>query len=223
MLMNTKNITRDLLLLDLYRKDIIFYFTPSTVYLLAISSSVVLNLILNDKIKIENEEIKVIDESSIRTYNKKMIGYIQKHNIKTLRELASKIFLDNDFCYELYELAVKELQDEGLVKIDVKKQFFFNRNTITLIDEDSVKAAYLKLFKTLYKDDESEELIALALIIDTFFNVDDYFDESEHQKIKEELTKLKEKPMYQNIIVFKEVIDEFYNLIVQRGTNYFGI
>lgn len=223
MLMSTKNITRDLLLLDLYKKDIIFYFTPSTVYLLAIASSIVLNLILNDKIKIENEEIKIIDESSIRTYNKKMILYIQAHDIKTLRELASKIFLDNDFCYELYELAVKELQDEGLVKIDVRKQFFFNRNTISLVDEDSVKDAYLKLFKTLYKDDESEELIALALVIDTFFNVDDYFDESEHQKIKEELNELKNKPIYQNIVVFKEVIDEFYNLIVQRGTNYFGI
>lgn len=225
MLMNTKNITRDLLLLDLYHKDIIFYFSPTSVFLSAISSSVLLNLLLNDKIDIEDDRLIIKDTTSTRSYNKRMIDYLIENDISSLKQAAQQIFLDNEFSYELYELAVKELDDDNLIKIEVKKQFLFNRNTISLVNQDSVREAYLKLFNTLFNENQSQEIIALALIIDTFFSVDDYFDDEDHATIKEELERLKksENELYKNIIVFKEVIDEFYNLIVQRSTNYFGI
>lgn len=225
-LMSTENVARDFVLLDLYRKDIIYYFTPSTVFLSAIAAATFLNLILNDKVKVKNNTIEVIDLTSTRTYNKLMIDYLIRNDIKDVKSVANEVFLDNDFSTELYELLIKELYEEGLIDIETKSQFILTKNIVRLTDQDCVREAYLKLFETLYNNDRSQhEIIALALVIDTFFSVDDYFDEEDHIKIKENIEKLKENEseMYQNIIVFKDVIDEFYNVIAQRSTNYFGI
>ncbi len=222
-LMNVNNIARDFILLDLYRKNLIFYFTPSSIFLSAIASSIVINLYLNDKIILKDDKILVIDELSTRTYNKLMIDYIKENEITSLRDLASQIFLDNAFSFSLYELIIEELSREDLIEIETKKQLILNKTTIKLINQDAVRDAYKKLFKTLFSGGEQQEFVALALIIDTFFSVDDYFDESEHTTIKDAIEKLKDSELYQDIIVFKEVIDEFYQLTTQRSTNYFGL
>ncbi|MDF9867273.1 hypothetical protein OKW22_000842 [Bacilli bacterium PM5-3] len=222
-LMNIKNVTRDFILLDLYRKDIIFYFSPSTVFLNAISASVLINLYLNNKVKLENGNIEIIDETSIRTYNKLMIDYLKENELKTLKDTAHEVFLDSDFSMELYELVIKELCEENLIEIETKKHLILNKTTIKLIDQNSVREAYKKLFDTLFNDEQSQEFIALALIIDTFFSVDDYFDESEHETIKTAIEELRKTELYQDIVVFKDVIEEFYRLTAQRSTNYFGI
>lgn len=222
-LMNVKNIARDFILLDLYRKDLIFYFTPSSIFLSAIASSVVINLYLNNKIELKDDKILIIDEMSSRTYNKFMIDYIKENEIDSLRELASQTFLDNTFSFELYELIIQELSREKIIEIETRKQLILNKSTIRLIDQDAVREAYQHLFDTLFSEDQHQEFIALALIIDTFFSVDDYFDESEHATIKAAIEKLKDSELYKDIIVFKEVIDEFYQLTTQRSTNYFGL
>lgn len=223
LLMNTKNVTRDFILLDLYRKDIIFYFSPSTVFLNAIAASVIINLYLNNKIRLTDGSIKIVDETSIRTYNKLMLEYIKENEITTLKEAAQEIFLDNDFSMQLYELVIEELNDEGLIKVEEKKQLILNKNIIKLADQHEVRKAYLKLYDTLFNDEQSQEFIALALIIDTFFSVDDYFDEDQHETIKQAINELRKTELYKDIAVFKDVIEEFYRLTAQRSTNYFGV
>ena len=223
LLMNTKNITRDLILLDLYRKDIVFYFSPSSVTLSAIAVSVIINLYLNNKIKLVDGNIKIVEEASTRTYNKLMIEYLKKHEITTLKNAAHEIFIDSEFSMQLYELVIEELSEEKLIEIETKRQLILNKNIIKLVDQNSVRQAYKKLFQTLFKDEQSQEFVALALIIDTFFSVDDYFDESEHTAIKEALEHLKKTAIYQDIVIFKDVIEEFYQLTAQRDTNYFGV
>lgn len=222
-LMNLNNIARDFILLDLYRKDLVFYFTPSSIFLSAVASAVVINLYLNEKISLKNQKISIIDESSTRTYNKFMLDYIKENEIDNLRELASQMFLDNNFSFSLYELIIEELSRENLILIENKKQLILNKTTIKLIDQNAVKEAYTNLFDTLFEKNKQQEFIALALIIDTFFSVDDYFDKSEHQAIKETIEKLKDSDLYKDILTFKEVIDEFYQLTTQRNTNYFGL
>lgn len=222
-LMNQNNIARDFILLDLYRKDLIFYFTPSSIFLSAVASAVVINLYLNNKIILKDGKITIVDEASIRTYNKNMLEYIKENEIETLRELASQIFLDNNFSFSLYELIIEELSRENLILIENRKQLILNKTTIKLIEQNAVKEAYMNLFNTLFENNKQQEFVGLALIIDTFFSVDDYFDESDHQTIKEAIEKLKDSELYNDIIVFKDVIDEFYQLTTQRSTNYFGL
>lgn len=222
-LMNVNNIARDFILLDLYRKNLVFYFTPSSIFLSAIASSIVINLYLNNKISLNNDKLMIIEEKSIRTYNKLMIEYIKDHEVTSLRSLASQIFLDNAFSFSLFELIIDEIASEDLIEIQTKKQLILNKTTIKLKDQNAVREAYQKLFNTLFTEYEQQEFIALALIIDTFFSVDDYFDENEHVSIKEAINKLKDSELYQDIIVFKDVIDEFYQLTTQRSTNYFGL
>ena len=178
---------------------------------------------LNEKISLKNQKISIIDESSTRTYNKFMLDYIKENEIDNLRELASQMFLDNNFSFSLYELIIEELSRENLILIENKKQLILNKTTIKLIDQNAVKEAYTNLFDTLFEKNKQQEFIALALIIDTFFSVDDYFDKSEHQAIKETIEKLKDSDLYKDILTFKEVIDEFYQLTTQRNTNYFGL
>ena len=223
LLMNTKNVTRDFILLDLYRKDIIFYFTPSTVFLNAIATSIIINLYLNEKIQLKDSHITIIDRTSIRTYNKLMIDYIEDNKITSLKDIAHAVFLDSDFSMQLYELVIEELSNEKLIEIETKKKLILNKSIIKLVEQNAVRDAYKKLFATLFNDDESQEFIALALIIDTFFSVDDYFDEADHATIKEKLEKLKETELYKDIVIFKDVIEEFYRLTAQRSTNYFGV
>lgn len=222
-LMSVKNITRDMILLDLYRNDQIFYFTPATNVLSSLSCSIFINLILNDKIIIENNIIKIIDTTSIRTYNKKMLNYLEANPNKTVKEIAQDLFLDLEFGYELFELALEELENEGVIEIENKRQFLFNRTTISLTDNEQVREAYLKLFKSLSEKDAALELIALALVIDTFFDVHKFFSEEDYLLINEELNNLKQEEIYKQILVFKEVIDDFYELIIQKSNNYFGL
>ncbi|MDL2211603.1 hypothetical protein LJB88_01875 [Erysipelotrichaceae bacterium OttesenSCG-928-M19] len=223
LLMNTLNVTRDFILLDLYRKNIIFYFSPSSTFLSAIAASVIINLYLNHKIELNESEIKIVDESSIRTYNKLMIDYLKENEITDLREAAHEMFLDTDFSMQLYELVIQELLNENLIKVEETRQLILTKNIISLVDQNSVRQAYQKLFDTLFNDEQSQEFIALVLLIDTFFSIDDYFDESEHETIKIEMEKLRETPLYKDIAIFREVIEEFYQLIAQRSTNYFGV
>lgn len=222
-LMNIKNITRDMILLDLYHNDQIFYFAPATNVLSALTCSIFINLILNKKISIDNDKITLLDDTSIRQYNKKMIDYIKDNPNTTVKELAQELFLDLDFGYELFELVLNELEDEHIVKIENKRQFIFQRTTISLVNEEEVREAYLKLFKSLSDKEAALELIALALVVDTFFDVRNFFSEHDYKLIKDELENIKQEDIYLQIQVFKEVIDDFYELIIQKSNNYFGL
>ncbi|MEG0284062.1 MAG: hypothetical protein RR543_04465 [Erysipelotrichales bacterium] len=223
LLMNHKDITRDFILLDLYHDDITFYFSPSTVFLSAISASSLITLYLNKKIELNDGEITILDDNSYQDYHQMMMDYIKERKLFNIKELASELFADSDFSLSLYEKVIENLSKDGLIKVEKKTQFILNKNSISLVDEEAVRSSYLKLYETLFNDDESQEFVALALVIDTFFMIDDYFDEDQHDKIKESLVRLKDNELYNDIIVFKDVIDEFYSLITHRSTNYFGI
>ncbi|MEG0686363.1 MAG: hypothetical protein RR425_03690 [Erysipelotrichales bacterium] len=223
LLMNHKDITRDFILLDLYHDDITFYFSPSTVFLSAISASSLITLYLNKKIELNDGEITILDDNCYQDYHQMMMDYIKERKLFNIKELASELFADSDFSLSLYEKVIENLSKDGLIKVEKKTQFILNKNSISLVDEEAVRSSYLKLYETLFNDDESQEFVALALVIDTFFMIDDYFDEDQHDKIKESLVRLKDNELYNDIIVFKDVIDEFYSLITHRSTNYFGI
>ncbi|WP_423362949.1 hypothetical protein [Mycoplasma sp. P36-A1] len=224
-LMLQKNITRDFLLLDLYKEDLVFYFAPSSVFLSTISTSIILNLYLNDKISINSEtkDFKIIDQTSIRTYNKTMMEYIEKNKITNLHKLAQQLFLDTDFVMDLFEYVIKEFEKDDIIEVKSEKRLVLHKNIVKLKDKDSVKKAYQGLYESLFLDDEANEFVALALLIDTFYSVDDYFSEDEHGQIKERLKELQETQLYSDIKVFKDVIEDFFSLIASRNTNYFGI
>lgn len=223
MLMNNKDITKDFILLDLYKDDITFYFSPSSVFLSAITASVIITLYLNKKIKLDNGAIIILDDDCIKPYNQLMMDYIIDNKMDNVDNLAHELFMDSDFSLELYEMVINELKKDGLIEVVEKQHLILTKNIIKLTDQDSVRESYQKLYSTLFDDNDSQEFVALALIIDTFFMVDDYFDKEDHDKIKEALDRLKQTDIYEDIIVFKDVIDEFYSLIAKRSTNYFGI
>jgi len=223
-LMQQLNLTRDLFLLDLYHKKLVFYFSPSSTYLNALSTSIVLNLYLNKKISIDSvtKEIKVIDNTSICTYNKAMLDYIEDYHITKLNDLADKLFLDTDFTIDLFEKVVAELEEEKIIKVTSEKRLVLFKNTVELVNREDVKKAYDGLYQTLYKDEQATEFVALALLIDSFFNIDNYFSKDNHQQIKERLDALKGSDLYDDIKVFRNVIEDFYYLSATNSTNFFG-
>ncbi|MDR1782299.1 MAG: hypothetical protein LBR40_04815 [Bacilli bacterium] len=218
LLMNTKNITRDLILLDLYHKNLVFYLAPSIIFLNAIGASVVMNLVLNKKIIIDDDKnIDVIDTTSTRTYNKLVIDYIVENKITSLKKLAQDLFLDVDFSFKIYDLVIKELAEEKVVEVKTEKRLIFNKNTIKLIDPERLRNAYKKLYDSLFKEEQPEELIALAILIDSFFDVNSYFDEEVHDTIEVALEKMKKDKLFSDIKAFKDVVDEFYLLSTQQN------
>jgi len=225
-LMQTLNITRDMVLLDLYHKNLVFYFSPSSTYLNAISTSIVLTLYLNKKISIDSEskEIKIIDDSSIRSYNKAMLDYIKDYHITKLNDLADKLFLDSDFTIDLFEKVIEELEAEGVVKVTSQKKLVLYKNTVELVNREDVKQAYDGLYQSLFNEGDKTEFVALALLIDSFFNIDQYFDKESHETIKEKMDSLKVKDdsLYEDIQIFRNVIEDFYYLSATNTTNFFG-
>ncbi|MDR3214916.1 MAG: hypothetical protein LBT75_01380 [Bacilli bacterium] len=221
LLMNTNNITRDLVLLDLYHKDLVFYLTPSVIFLNAIGASVIINLILNDKIRIDaDHKITIIDQSSIRTYNKLVIQYINDKQVTDLKKLAQELFLDIDFSLSIYDLVIKELVDEDVIVLKNEKKFILTKTTISLKNPQTIRSAYQKLHDSLFKEEQSQEFIALALLVDTFFDVNIFFDEDVHTNIQKALTNIKETKLFNDIKIFKEVIDEFFQLSNQQAGTY---
>ncbi|MGL4382408.1 MAG: hypothetical protein ACRCTA_01680 [Bacilli bacterium] len=218
-----QNVTRDLILLGLYNKKMEFYFNPSSTFLSSLASSIVMNLILNNKITIEEDKIAINDFSSIRVYNKKMIDYIKVNQFNSIRSLASELFLDTDFTMELFEDVISELKEEGLIEVSNKKKLILNKHLITLSNPSVVKESYIKLFETLFEDNSSQELIALTLLIDTFYDLDDFFDEEDIIQLQSRIKQLHNDPLYQDIATFKEFIDEFYLMIAKSNSNYFGV
>lgn len=219
--MNTNNITRDLVLLDLYHKDLVFYLTPSVIFLNAIGASVIINLILNDKIRIDaDHKITIIDQSSIRTYNKLVIQYINDKQVTDLKKLAQELFLDIDFSLSIYDLVIKELVDEDVIVLKNEKKFILTKTTISLKNPQTIRSAYQKLHDSLFKEEQSQEFIALALLVDTFFDVNIFFDEDVHTNIQKALTNIKETKLFNDIKIFKEVIDEFFQLSNQQAGTY---
>lgn len=221
--MNLNNITRDLILLDLYQADKVFYFAPNSPYLSAITASVFINLILNNKIVIKGNYITIVDETSTRPYNKALLEYLSKSEKPNLTTLAQDLFIDSEFSFSLFELVIHELYVEKLVDISTKKRLIVTKHKISLCDRESVRESYQKLYQTLFKENESKEMIALVLIIDTFLDIREFFDKEEYVLIDQELSKLKETEVYQDIKAFKTVIDEFYLLISSNRVSYFGI
>lgn len=224
-LMQQKNITRDFLLLDLYKDELVFYFAPNSIFLSTISTSIVLNLYLNQKMSLNSEtkEIAIINQSSIRTYNKAMMNYIEDNKITNLKDLAQQLFLDTDFVMDLFEMVMTEFEKEKQIEIVTEKKLLLTKNVIKLKDKEAVRNAYQGLYESLFKADDASEFVALALLIDTFYSVDDYFAQAEHEQIKARLNELKETKLYQDIKIFKDVIEDFYQLTAQRNTNTFGI
>lgn len=223
LLMNTKNITRDLVLLDLYHKDIVFYLAPSLLFLNAIGASMVINLVLNNKIAIDdNKNIKVLDETSNRTYNSIVLDYIIKNKITSVQKLAQELFVDVDFSFKLYDLVINELVEEKVIEVKTEKRFIFNKNTIKLTDPEQVRSAYQKLYDSLFKDEKPDELIALAVLIDSFFDLNQYFDKEVQDNVEHALNEMKKDKLFADIKAFKDVVDEFYLLSAQQNGAYWS-
>lgn len=221
--METKSVVEKVILFNLLKDNMSFYYAPSSAFLNSISASIFLDLYLNKKIIFEEDSVKIIDDKSSVDYQQNLIDFIKRQKTEDLNTISFNLFKNLDFSMDLFEKVAQDLVDNDMIEIQEKKILVVTKNRLVLKNRELVQQYYEELKDVLFNDGQLLEYVAIAIVLDSFYDLRSIFENVDEETVKQCIDKIHSTVLYHEIELFKKVADEFYNLYIQKNTSMFGI